>query len=79
MMTTKKAIGKMLIIIAFTLVTALAGVGIVSLILSVLLPELISGAYIINLAYGAVQLATLGTFYVLFLVVVIKKDKKFFQ
>lgn len=78
-MTLKKAMGRILILIAVILMSAMAGVGIVSLVTSIVLPELISGDYIIHLTYRSIPLFTVIVLFAVFVGVFIKKDKSFFQ
>ena len=78
-MTLKKAMGRILILIAVILMSAMAGVGIVSLVTSIVLPELISGDYIIHLTYRSIPLFTVIAFFGIFAGVFIGKDKSFFQ
>ena len=78
-MSLKKAIGKIFILIALTAMAALAGLGTVALTLSVARPELISGGYIIHLAYRLGPLFAVFVFIGIFMGVFIYKDKRFFQ
>ena len=78
-MPPMKFMGRILILIAFTLVTAMAGVGVGALVISIVLPELISGDYIIHLTYRSIPLFTVIVLFAVFVGVFIKKDKSFFQ
>ena len=78
-MPLKKIIGKIFIGIAMIVVSALANVGSVSLMLSIVRPELVSGEYIIQMAQGFFPLSTLALIFGVFVAVFIKKDKSLFQ
>ena len=75
----QKIIGKIFICIVIITMSALACLGSLCLILSIVLPELVSGEYIIHLAQRAFPLFTLLFIFALFVGVFIKKDKSLFQ
>ena len=78
-MIPKKVMSRIAILIALILVSAFCTLGISVFMFSIIRPELLSGDYIIDKTYRLLSLFTLVVLFSTFIVVFIRKDKRFFQ